>query len=150
MTTLTIIDGRDIPELAETVAAMLGDGPVRVKLSGQKARSLSQNALSWVWYGDISRWLLSKGDQYSYATPQWCHDAMCHTFLGYEEVVMVDVVTRERTTTSRLKGTSGMDVGQFKLYLDLVYAWCLEKGLMLTIPEDCEYQKLTKQESGYE
>lgn len=148
MTTMTIVDGRDIPELAATVAAMLKDGPVRVKLSGQKARSLSQNALSWVWYGDISRWLLSKGDQYSYATPQWCHDAMCHTFLGYEEVVMVDVVTRERTTTSRLKGTSGMDVGQFKLYLDLVYNWALSKGLLLTIPENSEYMSLCKMEDG--
>lgn len=150
MATNLIIDTRDLEDLNACIKTMLELGPVSVQLKSSTKRSLSQNNMSWKWYDEISKWLLSKGDQYSYATPQWVHDAMCHTFLGYEDVVMVDVVTKERTTTSRLKGTSGLDVGQFKLYLDLVYAWCLEKGLMLTIPEDCEYQKLTKQENGYE
>lgn len=145
-----IIDSRDLEDLNACIKDFLKVGPVSVQIKSHTKRSLSQNALSWVWYGEISKWLLSKGDQYSYATPQWVHDAMTHTFLGYEEVVMIDVVTKERTTTSRMKGTSGLDVGSFKLYLDLVYAWCLEKGLMLTIPEDCEYQKLTKLENCYE
>ena len=148
MATNLIIDVRDLEDLNACIRTMLELGPVSVQLKSHTKRSLSQNALSWVWYGDISRWLLSKGDQYSYATPQWCHDAMCHTFLGYEEVVMVDVVTRDRTTTSRLKGTSGLDVGQFKLYLDLVYNWALSKGLLLTIPENSEYMSLCKMEDG--
>ena len=91
MTTLTIIDGRDIPELAAAVAAMLKDGPVRVKLSGQKARSLSQNNLFHAWMGEISRWLISNGREF--ATPEWCKDAMKHSFLGYEDVFDTDVVS---------------------------------------------------------
>ena len=148
MATNLIIDSRDLEDLNACIKTMLELGPVSVQLKSHTKRSLSQNAISWVWYGEISRWLLSRGDQYSYATPQWVHDAMCHTFLGYEDVVMIDVVSKERATTSRLKGTSSLDVGQFKLYLDLVYAWCLEKGLMLTIPEDCEYMILCKMEDG--
>ena len=45
MTTITIIDGRDTQELIARVTAMLADGPVQVKLSGKKSRSLSQNSL---------------------------------------------------------------------------------------------------------
>ena len=148
MATNLIIDTRDLDDLNACIKTMLEIGPVSVQLKSSTKRSLSQNNMSWLWYGEISKWLLSKGDQYSYATPQWVHDAMCHTFLGYEEVVMVDVVTRDRTTTSRLKGTSGLDVGQFKLYLDLVYNWALSKGLLLTIPENSEYMSLCKMEDG--
>jgi hypothetical protein len=148
MATSLIIDTRDIDDLNACIRTMLELGPVSVQLKSSTKRSLSQNAISWVWYGEISKWLLSKCDQYSYATPQWCHDAMCHTFLGYEEVVMIDVVTKERTTTSRLKGTSGLDVGEFKMYLDLVYNWALSKGLLLTIPDNSEYMKLCNLESG--
>ena len=76
MATNLIIDTRDLDDLNACIKTMLELGPVSVQLKSHTKRSLSQNALSWVWYGDISRWLLSKGDQYSYATPQWCHDAM--------------------------------------------------------------------------
>lgn len=148
MATNLIIDPRDIDDLNACIKTMLDLGPVSVQLKSHTKRSIPQNALSWLWYGEISKWLLSKGEQYSYATPQWVHDAMTHTFLGYEEVVMIDVVTKERTTTSRLKGTSGLDVGQFKLYLDLVHNWALSKGLLLTIPDNSEYMKLCNLENG--
>lgn len=146
MTTLTIIDGRDIPELAATVAAMLNDGPVRVKLSGQKARSLSQNSLAHCWFAEISRWLISNGREF--ATPEWCKDAMKHTFLGYEDVFDTDVVTGISTRRQVLRHTSKLDVGEMKLFMDLVYSWALDKGLPLTIPEGCQYDELNKQENG--
>jgi hypothetical protein len=143
-----IVDSRDIDELNAEIVEMLKGGPVSVQVKSHSKRSMSQNSLSWVWYGEISRWLRSIGDQYSYATPDWVHEAMKHTFLGYEDVTMVDVITKERTTTSRLRGTSNLDVGSFKLYLDLVYNLALSKGLLLTIPEDSEYRKLCNQENS--
>lgn len=146
MTTITVIDGRDIQHLSQQLAVMVADGPVQVKLSGRKARSLSQNAISWVWYGEISRWLKSKGKDF--ASEQWVHDAMCHTFLGHEDVMDTDVVTGTSTRRSALRGTSKLDVGEMKLYLDMVYHWAMNYGLLLTIPEDCEYQKLCARENG--
>lgn len=146
MNAITIIDGRDIEQLSQQLAGMVKDGPVQVKLSGKKARSLSQNSLSWVWYGEISRWLISKGKDF--ATPQWVHDAMAHTFLGHEDVMDTDVVTGVSTRRSALRGTSKLDTGEMKLYLDMVHGWALNYGLLLTTPEDCEYMRLSRQENG--
>lgn len=146
MSAITIIDSRDIEQLSQQLAEMVKEGPVQVKLSGKKARSLSQNSLSWLWYNEISRWLISKGKDF--ATAQWVHDAMCHTFLGHEDVMDTDVITGVSTRRSALRGTSGLDVGEFKLYLDMVYHWALNYGLLLTIPEECEYDRLRKEELG--
>jgi hypothetical protein len=148
MKSMTVIDSRDIQQLTDEIQRLLVDGPVSVKLSGRKARSLSQNALSWMFYTEISRWLMSKGKDF--ATPQWTHDAMCHTFLGHVDVMDTDVITGVSTRRSELRGTSGLDVGEFTLYLDLVYHWALNYGIMLTVPEDCEYQRLKKVENGYD
>lgn len=146
MSAITIIDSRDIEQLSQQLAEMVKEGPVQVKLSGKKARSLSQNSLSWLWYNEISRWLISKGKDF--ATAQWVHDAMCHTYLGHEDVMDTDVITGVSTRRSALRGTSGLDVGEFKLYLDMVYHWAMNYGLLLTIPEGCEYDRLRKEELG--
>lgn len=146
MTTITIIDGRDTQELVAKVTAMLADGPVQVKLSGKKARSMSQNNLAHLWFGEISRWLTSHGREF--ATPEWCKNAMKHTFLGYEDVFDMDVITGISTRRQELRHTSKLDVGEMKLFMDQVYHWCLEKELMLTIPDDCEYDRLRKEELG--
>lgn len=146
MTTVTVIDGRDIQQLSQQLAVMVADGPVQVKLSGKKARSLSQNSLQHLWYAEISRWLISKGRDF--ATPEWCKSAMKHTFLGYVDVFDTDVITGISTRRDELRHTSSLDVGEMKLYLDLVFHWAMEKGLLLTIPEGCEYQKLGLQENG--
>ena len=42
------------------------------------------------------------------------------------------------------------DTGEMKLFMDLVYAWVLDKGLPLTIPEGCQYDELNKRENGIE
>lgn len=146
MSAITIIDGRDIEQLSQQLAEMVKEGPAQVKLSGKKARSLSQNSLSWLWYGEISRWLISKGKDF--ATAQWVHDAMCHTFLGHEDVMDTDVVTGVSTRRSALRGTSKLDTGEMKLYLDMVHGWAMNYGLLLTTPEDSEYMRLSRQENG--
>lgn len=146
MSAITIIDSRDIEQLSQQLAEMVKDGPVQVKLSGRKARSLSQNALSHMWYSEVSRWLIGKGKDF--ATPEWCKDALKNTFLGVEDVFHTDVVTGVSTRRQELRHTSKLDVGEMKLYLDLVYHWCLDRGLMLTIPEGCQYQELCKRENG--
>ena len=146
MSAITIIDSCDIEQLSQQLAEMVKDGPVQVKLSGRKARSLSQNALSHMWYSEVSRWLIGKGKDF--ATPEWCKDALKNTFLGVEDVFHTDVVTGVSTRRQELRHTSKLDVGEMKLYLDLVYHWCLDRGLMLTIPEGCQYQELCKRENG--
>ena len=49
-----------------------------------------------------------------------------------------------------LRHTSKLDTGEMKLFMDLVYAWALDKGHPLTIPEGCQYDELNKRENGIE
>ena len=95
-----------------------------------------------------NRWLISKGKDF--ATPEWVKAAMKSTFLGYVEVIDTDVITGKKTSRQELRHTSSLDTGEMKLFMDMVYHWALDRGMMLTIPDGCEYQKLIKQENGYE
>lgn len=103
-------------------------------------RSLSQNALSHMWYAEISAFLIRRGKPF--ASPEWVKDAMKHTYLGYEEREMVDVVTGERTTIRSLRHTSDLDTGDMHFYLTQVEGWALNIGCRLTVPDDSEYAKL--------
>jgi len=143
-----IIDARDLEDLNACIRTMLELGPVSVQLKSHTKRSLSQNALAHKWFGELSAWLVSKGKDF--ATPEWVKAAMKSTFLGYVEVVDTDVITGKKTSRQELRHTSSLDTGEMKLFMDMVYHWALDRGMMLTIPDGCEYQKLTKQENGYE
>lgn len=103
-------------------------------------RSISQNSLSHMWYAEISAYLIKRGKPF--ASPEWVKDAMKHTYLGYSDREMVDVVTGAKTTVSSLRHTSDLDTGDMHFYLTQVEGWAREIGCNLTIPNDCEYQKL--------
>lgn len=60
----------------------------------REKRSLSQNALSHMWYTEISEYLIARGK--TFATPEWVKDAMKHTYLGYESKDRVSVRTAAR------------------------------------------------------
>ncbi|ENE3468456.1 YbcN family protein, partial [Escherichia coli] len=81
----------------------------------REKRSLSQNALSHMWYSEISEYLISRGK--SFATAAWVKDALKHTYLGYETKDLVDVVTGEITTIQSLRHTSDLDTGEMYVFL---------------------------------
>lgn len=143
-----IIDSRDLEDLNACIRTMLELGPVSVQLKSHTRRSIPQNATAHIWFGELSAWLISKGKDF--ATPEWVKAAMKSTFLGYVEVVDTDVITGKKTSRQELRHTSSLDTGEMKLFMDMIYHWALDRGMMLTIPDGCEYQKLTKQENGYE
>ncbi|ENN7401696.1 YbcN family protein [Escherichia coli] len=103
-------------------------------------RSLSQNALSHMWYSEISEYLISRGK--TFATPEWVKDALKHTYLGYETRELVDVVTGEITAIQSLRHTSDLDTGEMYVFLCKVEAWAMNIGCHLTIPQSCEFQLL--------
>ncbi len=86
----------------------------------REKRSLSQNALSHMWYSEISEYLISRGK--TFATPAWVKDALKHTYLGYETKDLVDVVTGEITTIQSLRHTSDLDTGEMYIFLCKVEA----------------------------
>lgn len=99
-----------------------------------------------MWMNELSKYLVGKGRRQ--ATPEWCKEAMKHTFLGYEMRNKTNVVTGEIFTTSELKRTRDLNTGEMTHFLDRVYQWSIDIGCFLTIPENCEYAQLKrKQES---
>lgn len=141
-----IIDTRDLDDLNACIRTMLELGPVSVQLKSNTKRSLSQNALAHKWFGELSAWLVSKGKDF--ATPEWVKAAMKSTFLGYVEVVDTDVITGKKTSRQELRHTSSLDTGEMKLFMDMVYHWALDRGVMLTIPDNSEYKQLNDMENG--
>ena len=112
----------------------------------REKRSLSQNALSHMWYTEISEYLITRGK--AFATPEWVKDAMKHTYLGYESKDRVDVVSGEVTAVQSLRHTSELETGEMYIFLCKVEAWAMNIGCHLTIPQSCEYQQLRdKQEA---
>jgi|GEM_PF-1349411 len=146
MATNLIIDTRDLDDLNACIKTMLELGPVSVQLKSHTKRSLSQNALAHKWFGELSAWLVSKGKDF--ATPEWVKAAMKSTFLGYVEVIDTDVITGKKTSRQELRHTSSLDTGEMKLFMDMVYGWALDRGVMLTIPDNSEYRQLCNLEDG--
>ncbi|MGP4130082.1 YbcN family protein [Pantoea tagorei] len=112
----------------------------------REKRSLNQNALSHMWYSEISDWLIRRGKDF--ASPEWVKDAMKHTYLGYVEREMVDVVTGEITVIRSLRHTSDLDTGDMHFYLTQVEGWALSLGCKLTVPADSEYMNLKEKQNG--
>lgn len=112
----------------------------------REKRSLNQNALSHMWYSEISDWLIRRGK--NFASPEWVKDAMKHTYLGYVEREMVDVVTGETTVIRSLRHTSDLDTGDMHFYLTQVEGWALRLGCKLTVPADSEYMNLKEKQNG--
>ncbi len=112
----------------------------------REKRSLSQNALSHMWYAEISEYLINSGR--TDATPEWVKRNLKKTYLGCEEVTYTDFITGEKTTTWEPRHTSDLDTGEMHIFLTKVEAWCAQFGLTLTIPHGCEYQQLQQKQEA--
>ena len=112
----------------------------------REKRSLSQNALSHMWYTEISEYLIKSGR--TDATPEWVKRNLKKTYLGCEEVTYTDFITGEKTTTWEPRHTADLDTDEMHIFLVKFEMWCTQFGLALTIPNGCEYQLLRdKQEA---
>ena len=112
----------------------------------REKRSLSQNALSHMWYTEISEYLINSGR--TDATPEWVKRNLKKTYLGCEEVTYSDFITGEKTTTWEPRHTSDLDTGEMHIFLTKVETWCAQFGLALTIPHGCEYQQLQQKQEA--
>ncbi|WP_058972633.1 YbcN family protein [Type-D symbiont of Plautia stali] len=112
----------------------------------KEKRSLSQNNLAHMWFGEISEYLIKSGR--IDATPEWVKRNLKRTYLGCEEITYTDFVTGEKVTTYEPRHTSSLDTGDMHFFLNQVEQWCGQFGLSLTIPHDSEYQKLKDNQNG--
>ncbi|WP_145525874.1 hypothetical protein [Yersinia rohdei] len=110
----------------------------------REKRSLNQNALSHMWYGEISAYLIKSGR--TDATPAWVKRNLKKTYLGCEEVEYTDFVTGEKVKMWEPRHTSKLDTGDMHFFLSQVEMWAAEFGLALTIPNGCEYSNLKQKQ----
>jgi len=112
----------------------------------KEKRSLSQNALSHMWYAEISAYLIKSGR--ADATPEWVKRNLKRTYLGCEAITYTDFITGEKSTTYEPRHTADLDTGEMHFFLNQVESWCMQFGLVLTVPHDSEYQKLKDKQNG--
>ena len=119
--------------------------PLCVKLEPYKnIRSLSQNALAQMWYREIAKAIKKKGHNINHQKPEevwklW----LKKRFLGVEEYLI-----GKETISGQIKRTSKLNSGEMSHYLDQVYHWATDLGVLLPIPKESEYAlNKTKQES---
>ena len=112
----------------------------------KEKRSLSQNSLAHMWFGEISEYLIKSGRPD--ATPEWVKRNLKRTYLGCEEITYTDFVTGVKLTAYEPRHTSNLDTGDMHFFLNQVEHWCAQFGLALTIPHDSEYQKLKDKQNA--
>lgn len=132
----------------------------------KRKRSLPQNALYWQWMTECVAWLDAKNYDWSLkldeeimreaqgdedkAKKLWLHKSHKATFLGWRDVEYTDLTTGEVTMKSELIGTSGpdFDTGRMHFFMNLVYEYWMNLGLLLPIPEESEYQDVMRRQVG--
>ena len=118
--------------------------PMVVKLDPyQNPRSLSQNAMSHIWYREIANSMADKGHKIDHEEPAevwklW----LKKRFLG-----TVSYSIGNQHIPEQVKSTSKLTKGEFVHFLDNVYHWATKQGIRLSIPAESEYAELqAKQE----
>lgn len=121
MTTLTVVDGRDIQELSSAVLGMLNDGPVQVKLSPASKRSLQANKLMWVKLHELERTRRWHGRKL--AASNWKHLITA----GMEQKVVVPNIAGDGFVVLG-KATSNMTVKQMNQVIEMADYLLVELG----------------------
>ncbi|ECT5347400.1 YbcN family protein [Salmonella enterica] len=110
----------------------------RIKISEyREKRSLPQNSLMWKWNTEIADQLSATGvDRFTdEEVHEWLKDMYCPA-----TPVTVFGMTRY------VKSTRQLDIGEMHKYLTDIDQWAHQKGLRLTIPDNCEYLDLKRRQ----
>ena len=123
--------------------------PCYVKVEEYKnPRSISANALYWIWMTDLAKLFNSKGMKIQGESGERdydkedCHDLMRTMFLGKE------VKTLSKTTIERLKSTRKLNSSEFCSYMRDIEEWSIDKlRHALPNPADNAYMKWMKEQN---
>ena len=120
---------------------VMSGGQAKVEVKKKSTRSLSMNALWWMWMGQTAAWMGKQGVTYQLTnskgvviferplTPKDAHDMFVEHWLGVDE-------------NGKRAETKKMQKDRFLYLMDKHSEWAVRKGLILTYPSDCEYSKL--------
>ncbi|AQV70746.1 TPA: hypothetical protein RLT95_000349 [Escherichia coli] len=110
----------------------------RIKISEyREKRTLSQNNLMWVWNAEIAAQLSAASAENF--TPEEVHEWLKDIFCPAKRVTIFNI-------TRCVKSTRQLDIGDMHKYLTDIDQWAHQKGLRLTIPDNCEYLDLKERQ----
>ena len=92
----------------------------------RESRSLSQNALYWKWLGEIAKQQTISND------PEIWHEI-------FKKYYCPEKVINEHIT---IKSTKKLDLGEMHYYLNRIEQYSIDRGYLITIPDQCEYREL--------
>lgn len=102
-------------------------------------RSLSQNALYWKWLTEIDKQAPLMCESTITGAEMW-HEVFKHYYCKMKTVA-------NKKAALNIKSTKMLDVGEMTFYLNKIENWCIDRGVILTIPHDSEYYKLMEQQN---
>ena len=115
-----------------------GGGALKIKVTNSGKRSLSQNALMWMWLTEIAQQTKQKGygdydaeDIHEYFKAKFC----------------VDKSLTIGKTTIKVKSTKKLDKGEMTFYMNQIHQWAINAGFRLSMPEDSEYYQSMQQQN---
>ena len=98
----------------------------------REKRSNDQNSLYWKWLGEIAKQQSVSSD------PEIWHEI-------FKKYYCPEKIINEHIS---IKSTKKLDLGEMHFYLNKIERYCMDRGYLITIPDDCEYQQLIdKQDS---
>ena len=101
----------------------------------REKRSLSQNALYWKWLTEIDQQNPLKVDGSKIQGNELWHEV-------FKKYYCPEKVITNGAVNLPTKSTKMLDVGEMTFYLNRIEQWCIERGIVLTIPETSEYYQL--------
>lgn len=96
----------------------------------KEKRSLSQNALMWLWNGDVATAVNLHSS--SKLNEEDLHEFLKDMFCPAKPVTVLGV-------TKMVKSTKLLDTEEMTFYLRRIEVWCIERGIKLRIPANSEY-----------
>ena len=127
--------------ITELTKALQATGkPHRVTIRQWKeSRSLSQNALYWKWLTEINKQAPLQCDAKISGAEMW-HEVFKKYYCPAKSV-------KNNHAEIAIKSTKSLDVGEMTHYLNKIENWCMDRGVMLTIPHDSQYYRLMEKQS---
>jgi hypothetical protein len=105
-------------------------------------RSLSQNAMSHIWYRQIAEEMTKKGHVVKHDKPE----EVWKLWLKRRFIGIYTVNIGKEIIEDQVKSTKNLNKGEMAYFLDQVYDWATKQGVMLSVPHESEYAALQNQQ----
>ena len=101
-------------------------------------RTISQNKLFHKWCDQMSKHFIKRIET---ATKENIKMMMKQRFLG-----TYDIVIGKTVIEGQVKASSKLTKGEMVHFMDNVYHWAKDNGVLLIVPEDSEYQRMKQKQ----